>query len=462
MSLASIWLLRETIAARDAVEHTLKITGEVAALQYAIRRAESGQRGYLLTGGSEYLADYEAVVAGIAPRFAALRAETQDNPAQQQRWASLAPQIEEKLTELSNTVDFVKRGSRPEAFALLSTGRGLALALEIEAILGQVADDERARLAEREVVARRARLALFVVNLGGGLLIAGLAGLSILMVRRGNRALVAARIALEATNADLERRVAERTADLREANEETQRFAYIVTHDLRAPLVNIMGFTGELESMRDAMIGRDAATAAETTEAVSANLHAEFDEAIGFIKTSTAKMDRLINAILKLSRAGRREFTPVHIDLNELLREIVSTLEHRAQELGATISIARMPTIVSDRLAVEQILSNLLDNALKYLRPGTPGRIEVGVDRRGGMIALRVADNGRGIAERDRERVFELFRRAGAQDQPGEGIGLAHVRMLSRRLGGTVTVESRPEGGSVFELTLPVTWSAAP
>jgi len=461
MSLASAWLLRENLAARDAVEHTLKITGEVAALQYAIRRAESGQRGYLLTGGAEYLADYESVVAGIAPRFAELRADTQDDPAQQQRWASLAPRIDEKLLELSSTVDFVRRGNRPEAFALLSTGRGLALALEIEAILSQVADQERDLLAVREATARRARVALFAVNLGGGLLIAGLAGLSILIVRRGNRALVAARIALEATNAELERRVAERTADLHEANEETQRFAYIVTHDLRAPLVNIMGFTSELEAMRDSMIAHDTATSAGSAETNPATLRHDFDEAIGFIKTSTARMDRLINAILKLSRGGRREFTPVHIDLNELLREIVSTLEHRAQELGATISIARMPGVVSDRLALEQILSNLLDNALKYLRPGVPGRIEVGVEQRDGLIAVSVADNGRGIAERDRERVFELFRRAGLQDQPGEGIGLAHVRMLSRRIGGSVTLEARPGGGSVFVVTLPKRWSGA-
>src|SRR4029450_5828866 len=96
----------------------------------------------------------------------------------------------------------------------------------------------------------------------------------------------------------------------------------------------------------------------------------DFSEALEFIKSSIAKMDRLITAILNLTREGRREFEPVRIDTRELIEAIVTTMAHQASEAEAQIRIEPLPEIVSDRLAMEQIFSNLLDNALKYLKPG--------------------------------------------------------------------------------------------
>jgi signal transduction histidine kinase len=115
----------------------------------------------------------------------------------------------------------------------------------------------------------------------------------------------------------------------------------------------------------------------------------------------------------------------------------------------------RLPIVRSDRLSLEQIFGNLVDNALKYLQPGRPGRLKIEAEDNGSNIAIKVSDNGRGIADQDRERVFELFRRAGRQDKPGEGIGLAHVRALVRRLGGDITVRSRIGEGSEFRIVLP-------
>ena len=135
------------------------------------------------------------------------------------------------------------------------------------------------------------------------------------MVLRYTRELDRARAEVEALNTDLEGRVAERTDDLRRANEEVQRFAYIVTHDLRAPLVNIMGFTSELEaglkpdqtlSWPSSPDDSDDPVIAEARQAALEDL----PEAIGFIRSSTRKMDALINAILKISREGRRQLKP--------------------------------------------------------------------------------------------------------------------------------------------------------
>ena len=170
-------------------------------------------------------------------------------------------------------------------------------------------------------------------------------------------------------------------------------------------------------------------------------------------------MDRLITAILNLTREGRREFEPVRIDTRELIEAIVTTMAHQAAEAQAEIRIEPLPEIVSDRLAMEQIFSNLIDNALKYLKPGVPGEISVRGRTKLGFAIFEVTDNGRGIDPKDHQRIFDLFRRAGTQDKPGQGIGLAHVRALVRRLGGTMSVSSELDQGSTFTITLPIRWA---
>lgn len=169
-------------------------------------------------------------------------------------------------------------------------------------------------------------------------------------------------------------------------------------------------------------------------------------------------MDRLINAILKLSRQGRRVITPEPVDMIALIEAIRGSLQHLMIDRDATLTIdGTLPGIVSDRLALEQIFSNLIENAVKYLQPGRPGRIEVRGSRAGGRVTFEVSDNGRGIAPADHSRVFDLFRRSGNQDQPGEGIGLAHVRALAYRLGGVIDVRSDLGKGATFRLSLPAT-----
>src|SRR5207342_385156 len=134
---------------------------------------------------------------------------------------------------------------------------------------------------------------------------------------------------------------------------------------------------------------------------------------------------------------------------------------HQAAEAQAQIRIDALPNIISDRLALEQIFSNLIDNALKYLRTGVPGDILIRGRTKLGFAIFDISDNGRGIDPKDHQRIFDLFRRAGTQDKPGQGIGLAHVRALVRRLGGTMSVSSELNAGSTFTITLPMTWNTS-
>jgi signal transduction histidine kinase len=462
MSLTSLWLARESDSASDIVAHSLEVNAAIVTFQGALRRAESGERGYLLTGEEAYLNDYRIGQRRLGEIQSQLQALISDNPQQQSRLQTVLPLIERKMEKLATTIALKQQGRNDEAVAITKTGAGLELMNQILEQVSAMLADERTLLEERRQYSDRTNITLFVVNFVGGLIIAMLALASITQIRKrseqaaqANVQLAAAHAELEAANRGLEERVAERTADLREANDEIQRFAFIVSHDLRSPLVNIMGFTSEMEALQGDIFGEQPQSPEQRTQ-----LRQEVNEALGFIKNSISKMDRLINAILALSRAGRREFTPQSIALDTLLGSMAKDVAHRLQEVEGEIEIGPMPDIVSDRLALEQIFSNLIDNAIKYRSMERPVRIRIDSEQRGNFAVIRIADNGRGIDAKDYERIFELFRRAGPQDRPGEGIGLAHVRAMVRRLGGTIRVDSELGHSTTFTIILPKRWTA--
>jgi signal transduction histidine kinase len=168
-------------------------------------------------------------------------------------------------------------------------------------------------------------------------------------------------------------------------------------------------------------------------------------------------MDGLINAILKISREGRRELRAESVDLAALIEAAAAAVHHQAsaEDDGGIDVDSKVSRIVSDRLSLDQIMGNLLDNAIKYRAPDRPIRISVRTRRDRGGVRIEIEDNGRGIAAGDHERIFELFRRSGSQTTTGEGIGLAHVRTMVRNLGGDIVVRSELGKGTTFTVTLP-------
>jgi PAS domain S-box-containing protein len=248
------------------------------------------------------------------------------------------------------------------------------------------------------------------------------------------------------------------TAEIEAANEEIKQFAYIVSHDLRAPLVNLRGFSAELRRALDGVLplARQALTALPAADQRVAHDSIEEDipEALGFIDSSVTRMDSFINAVLKLSRIGRRELVYRPLDPRPLVEEILRTLAHQQAAHDATVTVADLPQVTADRTALEQIFGNLLANALLYLVPGRPGRIDVGGTRGKTETTFWVRDNGRGIAAEDADKIFAPFRRAGKQDVPGEGMGLSYVHTMVRQHGGLIWFESTPDVGTTFFFTL--------
>jgi signal transduction histidine kinase len=477
ISTLSVVLVNQSRKDNGWVVHTVEVENQLNALLLEIRRTESATRGYLLTSDPRFLAEYQSVSRSVVPDLDKLASLTIDNPPQVENVKQLRGPVESRLDEFAKAVEFATRNDIPGGVAMLHEAGAEDSVRRIDDGAGAIRAEEDLLFAQRTETADRTQLLASIVTVVGSGLVTALAAISIFLVRRSSRARDDAETQLRDNNLNLEATVDERTADLREANDEIQRFAYIVSHDLRSPLVNIMGFTSELGELRGDIFRRIAALARTSDSAplvpagaddveppldgADKQLSQDFAEALGFIKSSIGKMDRLITAILNLTREGRREFQPMKIDTRELIEGIVATVAHQAAEAEAQIRIEPLPDIVSDRLAIEQIFSNLIDNALKYLKPGVPGDIAIRARTKLGFAIFEIADNGRGIDPKDHQRIFDLFRRAGAQDKPGQGIGLAHVRALVRRLGGTMSVSSELNSGSTFTVTLPIAWAAS-
>jgi signal transduction histidine kinase len=458
----SLWLAARIDSHSDEVVRERSFRTGISNVLSLLQDAETGQRGFLLTGDRRYLEPYDAARSRLDEEIARLRAFAANEPGTSIAVSRVQELTNTKLAELSETIALATAGRTEAALDVVRSDRGKTIMDDIRTLLASMIDDAETRVSDRLDAMRRSSQALIWTTIVGAVLIVLFAGGAGWTVARHTREVVAARREVEALNVGLEQRVAERTADLSRANEEIQRFAYIVSHDLRSPLVNIMGFTSELETGMSTLQRFAAVATAEADQALTDNARTaaneDLPEAVRFIRASTSKMDRLINAILRLSREGRRDLNPERIELSALLTHAAASVQHQLDEAGARVDIApRSPSVVSDRLALEQVFGNLVDNAVKYLSSDRPGVITISAARRGSRVEISVADNGRGIAPQDGERIFELFRRSGVQDRPGEGIGLAHVRALVRRLGGDIQVESELGRGTTFRVDLPLT-----
>ena len=271
--------------------------------------------------------------------------------------------------------------------------------------------------------------------------------------------------ALKRLNQELEERVRERTAELADRNlrlaqknEENETFVYSVSHDLRSPLVNLEGFSEELAlSLRDLtrLLADDRIPA--DVRARAADLVGEaMPESVAFIRAAVTRLSRIIDALLRLSRAGRVEYQPQPVDVAGVVRRVVTALHGTATEKKAAVVVGELPPAWGDPTAVEQVFANLLGNALNYLDPARPGRVEVGAgsDGEAGRTYF-VRDNGLGIPDAHLAKMFQAFQRLHPDQAPGEGMGLTIVRRILERLGGTIRVESAPRAGTTFFVTLP-------
>ena len=245
-------------------------------------------------------------------------------------------------------------------------------------------------------------------------------------------------------NAELEQRVAERTASLQEANDDLESFSYSVSHDLRAPVRAISGFATML------------------WEQQAAQLDSSAQRFLSIIRGEAQRMGGLIDDLLAFSRLGRQALQPVLLNMQDLAQSTYDSVLAIHNGPAVTLMMGELPAVQGDRGLLRQVWANLMANALKFSSTRSSPRVEIGASIVAGEAIFFVRDNGVGFDPRHQPKLFGVFQRLhDASEFPGTGVGLALVQRIVTRHGGRVWAESRLNEGACFYFSLPYTPPAA-
>ncbi|MBP9212231.1 MAG: PAS domain S-box protein [Bacteroidetes bacterium] len=238
-------------------------------------------------------------------------------------------------------------------------------------------------------------------------------------------------------NEELERRVAERTAALNEANCELEAFNYSVSHDLRAPVRAIDSFSAFLMDEYGSVLNDDAV------------------KLMTNIRNSTKKMDQLINGLLSLSHFGRQDMHVQIVSMEEIVHSVLNEVLRGIDTSRITVCVRPLPAAVCDAVLIRQVWQNLFSNAVKYTAVKEKAEIEVAAEEREHEIYYFVKDNGVGFKMAHAERLFGIFQRLHSADQfDGIGVGLSIVKRIVTRFGGTVTATAEEGVGATIGFTV--------
>lgn len=245
---------------------------------------------------------------------------------------------------------------------------------------------------------------------------------------------------------------------LNSKNKELESILYVTSHDLRAPLVNIQGFSHELslscEQVHSALA--DSKKTKDINEELRAALSKDIPEALSFITNSARRMESLLSGLLRLSRLGTAAMNIEPLDMNTMLADVTGSMEYQIKQAVTTLKIESLPPCLGDASQINQVFTNILNNALKYLDDTRPGMIHIYAGKgKNGQNVYCVEDNGVGIAPENQDKIFEVFYRHEPDKKSGEGLGLTIVRHILERHNGRIWVESELGKGSKFFMSLP-------
>ncbi|WP_042269593.1 sensor histidine kinase [Paraburkholderia heleia] len=513
---------KAALAAKRA-ENTQQILWQANSLVDPLLREAARVRTGIVLEDPSFI-DRHAVWTEFSDRITLLARMVADNPPQLARVERMRDAAYAWRKEAGDIADALRTGhSAP--FARVA-GKGMPPEIEtVRAVLGEfIAEETRldeARTAMLRKTRERQQDALIVAVVGSMLIWAftamafarnvgvRLAALGANAERLGNGAPLApplsgddeiaaldavlhqtsARLRMaEREQAALKAQLQARAADLASANErlrqesqDNEMFIYSVSHDLRSPLVNLQGFSKELQvSCDDLRAQVDAAGLPEHEyRAMAEVLEGDVDESLQFLRQAVARAAAIIDALLRISRAGRLEYRWQRVNVARLVERVLGGLAEERTK-AARIEVGELPSAWGDPAALEQIFGSLIENALHHLDPARAGRVEIGALEPGGESAGEpassagkhpeksaagepgertrtyfVRDNGVGIAQAYLPKLFRAFQRLHGGESPGQGTGLALAKRIAERHGGCIWVESTEGAGSTFFVALP-------
>ncbi|HZI15903.1 MAG TPA: CHASE3 domain-containing protein [Myxococcus sp.] len=437
------WEVSQLLAADKAAERSDAVLAQSVLVRQLLVDRETGLRGFLLTGDPVFLEPYQAAerrLPGEVDRLEALVAESPDQRVRigelRVRWQDWESFATEELRRYHQGGDWL---------VLVREGQGKRRMDALRRLLDALAESEQARAEARSaLVERQASLVLW----SGAIWLVVLGGLLGWMGRRQLRALahhyesLLARseqqaAALRASEARLEARVLQRTRELTAANHELESFSYSVSHDLRAPLRAVDGFSQALQDDEGERISEEG------------------QEYLKRLRAAAARMGQLIDDLLQLSRVTRTELRREPVDLSALARQVADELQRGEPGRDVTFDIAPDLKTQGDARLLRTALENLLGNAWKFTSKRSGARIEFFAESRDGETHYCVRDNGAGFDMAYASKLFTPFQRLHRPAEfPGTGIGLATVQRIIRRHGGDIVAEGMPEAGATFRFTL--------
>lgn len=448
--------------ARSA-DHRQLVVEKLEATFHELLNAESSSRGFILTGNPSFLKTYQGSIDAVRSSLEALRRLTKDSPSHQGRLSELEPLIETKISFIKRTVDVRRAGAVEASYNLVAGGEGLWLMEDIRGLLEEMRAEEKRKLREELEMAKRAAdrtnviiifgtgAAFAAIFLVGSIIVESITSSASKLIeatkkigegKLDHRLSIKARDEFGRIGESLNlmaQNLKEKQDELRRINEELEAFSYSVSHDLRAPLRHVAGFSELLMKNASQLLDEKSRRYLET------------------ISKSVKQMGTLIDDLLLFSRIGRAEMRLFPVNMDKLVRDALSDFADEVASRGAVLSIAPMPTVAGDPAMLRLVFVNLFSNALKFTRHIEKPTIEVGAELSEREAIFFVRDNGTGFDMKYADKLFGVFQRLHHQHEfEGTGIGLANVRRIIHRHGGRTWAEGAPGRGATIYFTLPL------
>jgi signal transduction histidine kinase len=471
----------------EAVEYHHHVLTQLRQLLALLVDAETGQRGYLITGEPKFLAPYQTASRELQDQLRAVEKTMSTDPGRRAKFVELEAAIEERMATIRQSLDAFDSNGPDAVREFLLHGKGKAAMDAVRNKIDHLEMQERQLLQQRLEESNVSYLTALVTSAISALFSLSLAVGGYVLVARDLDQRQKLSEALQKSNERLEERVNERTMEieasnqalreeivirakaeqaamiaaqeLQRSNRELEQFASVASHDLQEPLRKIQAFGDRLElHCKDLLDERGV-------------------DYLRRILDSAKRMRKLIDDLLSYARVSTKAQPFSAVDLNEIVQEVSGDLESRLHDAGGTLRVGKLPHIQADPLQMRQLFMNLIANALKFQRSGVPPVVEISsrmvpapqhtvvVSHGNGdshakppmHCEITVQDNGVGFEQIYADRIFELFQRLHGRDEyQGTGMGLAICRKIVERHSGTIAAYGTPGAGARFVFTLPI------